>query len=46
MPLPVFLLFQPELDGREISSTHMQERLHEKVRRRSRVVGIFPSSES
>ena len=24
----------------------MQERLHEEVRRRSRVVGIFPSSES
>jgi transposase-like protein len=35
-----------ELDGRKISSTNMQERLHEEVRRRSRVVGIFPSSES
>jgi transposase-like protein len=35
-----------ELDGRKISSTNMQERLHEEVRRRSRVVGIFPSSDS
>ena len=35
-----------ELDGREVSSTNMQERLHEAVRRRSRIVGIFPSSES
>ena len=35
-----------ELDGRKISSTNMQERLHEEVRRRSRVVGIFPSPES
>ena len=35
-----------ELDGRKISSTNMQERLHEEVRRRSRVVGISPSSES
>jgi putative transposase len=35
-----------ELDGKKISSTNMQERLHEEVRRRSRVVGIFPSKES
>jgi putative transposase len=35
-----------EFDPRKIASTNMQERLHEEVRRRSRVVGIFPSSEA
>jgi hypothetical protein len=34
-----------ELDGKKISSTNMQERLHEEVRRRSRAVEIFPSKE-
>jgi transposase-like protein len=35
-----------EFDGKKIASTNMQERLHEKVRRRSRVVEIFPSKVS
>jgi transposase-like protein len=35
-----------ELDGKKISSTNMQKRLHEEVWQCSRVVGIFPSKES
>jgi transposase-like protein len=35
-----------EFDPRKIASTNMQERLHKEVRRRSRVVGIFPSAEA
>jgi len=35
-----------KLDPRKISSTNMLERLNEEIRRRSKVVGVFPSSES
>lgn len=34
------------LDHRKISSTNIIERLHREIRRRSRVVGIFPSMDS
>jgi putative transposase len=36
----------PKFNFRRISSTNMQERLHKEIRRRSRVVGIFPSVDS
>jgi putative transposase len=36
----------PEIDSRKISSTNVLERLNKEIRRRSRVVGIFPSMES
>lgn len=36
----------PELDPRKISSTNILERLNKEIRRRSRVVGIFPSMDS
>ena len=36
----------PEIDARKISSTNILERLNKEIRRRSRVVGIFPSMDS
>ena len=36
----------PEFDRRKISSTNCLERINHEVRRRSRVVGVFPSIES
>jgi len=36
----------PEIDFRKISSTNTLERLNKEIRRRSRVVGIFPSMDS
>lgn len=36
----------PEIDSRKISSTNTLERLNKEIRRRSRVVGIFPSVDS
>ena len=36
----------PKLDSRKIASTNMLERLNEEIRRRTRVVGIFPNQDS
>jgi putative transposase len=36
----------PEVDKKRISSTNGQERMNMEIRRRSRVVGVFPSVES
>ncbi len=36
----------PEVDKRRISSTNLLERINREIRRRSRVVGVFPSIKS
>jgi len=36
----------PEIDKRHLSSTNVLERTNREIRRRSRVVGVFPSVES
>ena len=36
----------PEIDSRKISSTNTLERMNKEIRRRSRVIGIFPSVSS
>ena len=35
-----------DLDSRKISSNNMMERLNKEIRRRTRVIGVFPSPDS
>lgn len=36
----------PEIDKRRISSTNVLERIIREIRRRSRVIGVFPNQQS
>ncbi len=40
------MLVRPEKDRRRLRTTNMQERLSEEIRRRERVIRIFPNSDS
>ena len=44
--MPIDIYDFPAVDKKRISSTNGQERLNMEIRRRSRVVGVFPSVES